>query len=157
MFTLRRRAFLIALIAAACVPAAAAATPSDAPKILFVCQYGTVKSPIARELLRRHAAARRLRVSVASRGIAPEEHLPADVRERLTREGVDLASEPLQKLTQADLDQADVVVLFDKLPASFTATNVQDWTDLPSILNSYRDARTELDRRIDALVLRISR
>ena len=98
-----------------------------------------------------------MRVSVTSRGITPEEHLSPEVRQRMAREGLDVASEPLRKLTQADLHQADVVILFDKLPASFTATNVQDWSDLPSILNRYPVARAELDRRIDALLQRISR
>ena len=157
MYTLQRRIFLIALAAAACQMAATAKPLPQVPKVLFVCQYGTVKSPIARELLRRRAAERRVRVSAASRGITPEEHLSAEVRERLAREGLDVASEPLRKLSQADLHQADLVILFDRLPVSFAAGNVQDWSDLPSMLNSYPVARAELDRRIDALLQRISR
>ena len=157
MVTLGRRLFLVSLFAAACSVAASAQAAPQPQKILFVCQYGSVKSPIARELLRRRAAERHVGVSVQSRGITPKQHLSAEVADLLTSDGLDVASEPLRQLTQADLNQADLVIVFDKLPASLAAGNVQDWSDLPSILNSYHVARPELDRRIDGLLQQISR
>lgn len=157
MLTLHRRIFLASLAAAACSMAAHAQTDAKPRKILFVCQYGSVKSPIARELLRRGAAERHLPVSASSRGITPRQHLSPEVAELLASEKLDVTSEPLRQLSQADLDQADMVILFDELPKSLAASNVQDWSDLPSVLNSYQVARPELGRRIDALLRQISR
>ena len=58
------------------------------PTVLFICQAGTVKSAIARELMRRSAIARGVRVRVFSRGIAPEQHLSPQLKERLASEGI---------------------------------------------------------------------
>ncbi|MEO6582508.1 MAG: hypothetical protein ABIN68_06865 [Sphingomicrobium sp.] len=127
------------------------------PRILFVCQFGSVKSAISRELLKRRAAQRHIPLIVVSRGITPEEHLSPAIKSRLLLEHIDPAAEPLRKLRQADLDAADRVIIFDKLPARLRAEALEDWTDLPSILNNYPKARADLDRRIDAVLASLVR
>ena len=158
MSKLDRRTVSAALAAAAFTSAVAAAKPvSKGPQILFICQFGTVKSAIARELLKRRSSERGLFVNVASRGITPEEHLSPDVEARLSADGIDPRAEPLRKLEQRDLDSADLVILFDRLPEGLRARNVRDWTDLPSMLNRYPEARADLDRRIDQLLDQLAR
>jgi hypothetical protein len=152
-----RRAFVASLGATLSMPLVAAPLTPSAPRILFVCQFGTVKSAIARELLKRRAAERHVTLAVTSRGITPEKHLPAAIKNKLQREHIDPAAQPLRKLSQADLDAADRVIIFDKLPAGLRAGAIEDWTDLPSIVNDYAEARAALDRRIDALVTREAR
>lgn len=124
--------------------------------VLFICQFGSVKSAIARELLRRRATERHHSLTVFSRGITPEPHLPPALQRDLLREGIDTNRQPLQQLRQSDLDAADRVIIFDRLPAGLRATNVEDWTDTPSVLNDYTRARADLDRRIDELLNRLS-
>ena len=145
-----RRAFLATLAAAMCAPAVGATAPP--PRILLVCQFGSVKSAIARELLKRRAAERGARIVVTSRGITPEEHLPADLQSRLSSDGIDPRAQPLRKLDQKDLDEVDLVVFFDPIPSSFKMGPSRDWTQVPSILRQYPEARTDLERRIDALI-----
>lgn len=77
-------------------PALAAETPT---KVLFVCQFGSVKSAISRELLRRLATQSRAPLAIELRGITPEAHLPAPLAQRLAEDGVDAAAEPLRKLS----------------------------------------------------------
>jgi protein-tyrosine-phosphatase len=156
MLTLSRRALVTALAAALSLPAIGAPM-KPAPKILFVCQFGTVKSAIARELLKRRAAERHVPLSVTSRGITPEEHLPPAILSKLRLDHINPAAQPLRKLSQADLDAADRVIVFDKLPAGLRAKSIEDWTDLPSIVNDYAKARAALDRRIETLVTRSAR
>ena len=152
-----RRILLTALLAAAIpLPATGAIRRSHPTKILFVCQYGSVKSPIARELLKRRAAQRGINVVVAARGITPERHLPEEIRRSLASEGIDPTAESLQQLAAADIKHADLVVFFDRLPSGYAPKHSRDWTDLPSIVNDYRAARLGLDQRIDRLLDELS-
>jgi protein-tyrosine-phosphatase len=124
--------------------------------VLFICQFGTVKSAIARELLKRRAAARGISVIVSSRGITPEAHLAPSTRSQLLAEGIDLDGERLQKLRRADLDNADLVVTFNPLPASMRRTGLRDWSAVPSVNDTYLLARVDLDRRVDQLLEHLS-
>lgn len=148
------RRLLIAAFAALAVTGSSGgfAAPGTPPKILFVCQYGTVKSPTARELFKRRAAEKGVAVEASSRGMTPQDHLPPSLRDRLAAEGVDVTVEPTRQLTAADIDAADVVVIFDALPANLHPRLLLDWSDLPSLVNSYDTAKLDLDRRIEALV-----
>lgn len=127
------------------------------PRVLFVCQYGSVKSAIARELLRRRARERGIAVSVLSRGITPEAHLPGEIDAQLRKEGIDARREGLHRLLPIDAGAADVVVYFNPLPANFAASRTLDWTSVPSVVETYPAARADLDRRIDALLDSLAR
>lgn len=155
MNRLNRRAFLLGLAAAA-MP-----TPSFAmrrPRVLFVCQAGTVKSPVARELLRKRAYERGIAVDVRSRGIAPADHMTPQIRERLIAEfGIDPAGEPAKTLHQSDLDRADVAVLFDALPPNLHKAGALDWTDQPSLLGQFDGSMAYLSAHIDALLDRLAK
>ena len=87
------------------------------PRVLFICQFGTAKSAIARELFKRRAAERGIPVAVASRGITPEPHLASSTRDELLTEGIVLGVQPVRKLRATDLRAADIVVVFNPLPA----------------------------------------
>lgn len=147
-----RRLLLASILAALIAAPAAARQPPKAPTILFVCQYGTVKSPIARELLRRRAAERGIPVNVSARGITPERHLPVDLSKRLAAEGINPASEPLKRLRQHDVAAAEVLIAFDPIPSGFKPRRLIDWSDTPSMIGDYARARSELDARIDRLL-----
>ena len=153
--TLLHRRQLIAgsllVIVGAAIPPARSASRMP-PRVLFICQFGTVKSAIARELLKRRAAARGISVIVSSRGITPEAHLAPSTRSQLLAEGIDLDGERLQKLRRADLGNADLVVAFNPLPASMRKKGLRDWSAVPSVNDTYSLARADLDRRIDQLL-----
>lgn len=143
--------FSLAALAGLAIPASLIAS-AKAPRVLFICQFGSVKSAIARELLKRWTAERGVKVIVSSRGITPEPHLHPSVRDQLRAEGVDPEREPLKKLVRADLKSADIVIIFNRLPSAMRSADVRDWTVVPSINDNYLDARADLDRRIDNLI-----
>ena len=122
------------------------------PRVLFICESGTVKSAVARELFRRRAAERGIRVTAFSRGITPEEHVSPALRQRLIADGINSTGDGLQMLAQKDLKAADIVVVFDPLPTTLSAPRLLDWSALPSMNDTYLLARADLDRRIDALL-----
>ncbi|MGI8930939.1 MAG: hypothetical protein ACR2FK_00960 [Sphingomicrobium sp.] len=130
-------------------PRVASAT---APRVLFVCQFGSVKSAVAREIFRRRATERRLGVSVQSRGITPEEHASPALAAALRSEGLDRHADPLRALQPGDLVAADVIILFDPLPSGLNSARARDWSDLPSMNADYPAARADLVGRIDRLI-----
>jgi len=131
---------------------ATAKTSANPPHVLLVCQFGTVKSAIARELLKRRAAQRGVTLSVESRGITPQHHLPSELEQRLAADGINPAAEPLRQLQARDIAAADLVIGFDKLPSQFRPRRLLDWSDLPSMVNDYAKSRVILDARIDSLL-----
>ena len=137
-------------------PAVLSASPKP-PRVLFICQFGTAKSAIARELFKRRAAERGIPVTVFSRGITPEPHLAPSTRDVLLAEGIVLDAEEARKLSAVDLRAADIVVIFNQLPAPMRKRNPRDWSDVPSVNDTYPLARAELDRRIDLLINELAR
>lgn len=121
-------------------------------RILFVCQFGSVKSPIAREHFRRRAAERGIRVEANARGITPEQHMSSELRLALQKDGINPTADPLLALAPADAASADILVYFDKLPPGLRATDRRDWTSLPSMNADYGAARADLVGRIDRLL-----
>jgi hypothetical protein len=128
---------------------------ADKPQILLVCQFGSVKSAIARELLIRRAASRGIALHAWSRGITPEEHLSPTLSVQLRAEQIDPTRQPLTALTSDDLKAADLVIAFDPLPFAIPEGRLLNWSDVPSMNSSYDAARKVLDPRIDALLDRL--
>jgi Low molecular weight phosphotyrosine protein phosphatase len=151
-FNCSRRRVLIGSVATLLL-AACASLPSQAPpKILFVCQFGTTKSAIARELFRRRARERSIAVTVISRGLTIEDHISATLRQRLAAEGIDPDADAPVVLQPQDWQDATLVVAFNPLPSAIPASKIRDWIDLPSLNESYAVARPLLDKRIEALL-----
>lgn len=141
-----------AILSAAALLVAAKAPGKRTPRVLFVCQKGTVKSPIARELLRGEAKARGISVKVQSRGVTPAEGASPEVAAALVRDGIKVKRDPLRALTAKDADWADVVVFFDPLPFAVTGKDLRDWRDTPSVNQNYAEALAAMRSRIAGLL-----
>lgn len=157
---LTRRAVL-ALSAAAVGSIATGATGATArcrpARVLLVCQYGSVKSAVARELMKRRAAERGVAVEVRSQGITPEEHVSPALAAALRADGVNTHAQPLTALAPADLKAADVIVGFEPAAASGLPASALDWSDLPSFNTDYARAHPLLMARVDALLNNVRR
>ncbi len=146
-----RRTALLGLAAVTAFPAPAYAM--RLPRVLFVCQAGTVKSAVARELMRKRARERGIGVTVWSRGIVPVDHMTAPIRQRLIGEfGIDPENERAKTLRQRDLDRADITVLLDTLPANLHKSGAIDWTDQPSLLNAFDASMAYLEAHVAGLL-----
>jgi protein-tyrosine-phosphatase len=149
-----RRQFLTAslLVTATFVTGCATQPASSPPKILFVCQYGTAKSAIAREIFRQRAKQRGIAANAFSRGITLEDHISTGLLKNLRADGIDSTADPAQVLARKDWEAADILVKFNPLPSSVDHRNIRDWTDVPSVSDDYANARRVLNERIDALL-----
>lgn len=156
---LYRRRFLIGSIMLAGVTlSACASTPAPKPpKILFVCEAGTAKSAISRELLQRRARKRGISVEVFSRGINVADHLSPQLKQKLRADGIDTTAEPALPLEPSDWAAADILVYFNPLPAIVAHPDRRNWSDVPSVNDDYANARMILDKRIDALLDEIAK
>lgn len=157
--SLGRRGFVKAsMLAAALIASGCVIQPQAAPpKILFVCQAGTAKSAIAREMFKKRAKERGIDVDVFSRGLVIEDHLSPELKQNLRDDGINTNAEPALALKPADWAAADILVNFNPLPASVKHNDIRDWTDVPSVNDDYTNARMILDKRIEALLTEISR
>ncbi len=157
--TSNRRVFVIVSVMFAGLLASGCVTqPAAKPtKILFVCQAGTAKSPIAREIFKQRAKARGIAVVVFSRGITVEDHVSPELRQRLRADGIDSTAEPAMPLKPQDWAAADILVNFNPLPASINHPDIRDWTDVPSVNDDYENARTIMNNRIEALLTDVAK
>ena len=147
-----RRQAVTGLLLAAASSACAHRRAGREPIALFVCQAGTAKSAITREIFRRRAATRNIAVTAFSRGLVIEDHVSPGLKMQLAADGIDPGADPYQVLTEQDWQRADILVWFNPLPPEVKHRNVRDWSDLPSFNDSFAIARPILDRRIDMLL-----
>ena len=152
----RRQLISVLALAATSVRGRAAEAPQvkpcTSPRVLFICQFGSVKSAIARELFRRRAAERHITVVADSRGLTPREHASANLLKELRRDGIDPGADPLRKLEPADVERADLIVLFDTPPPGLGLEIARDWRDLGSFNDDYERTKADLEARIDGLL-----
>lgn len=151
-FSIDRRSVICGAAILVALPASVAVASRAIPKVLFICQYGSVKSAVTRELFRKAATERNIAVAAYSRGIMIEVHLSPALKAVLASEGIDPEREPLHKLERADLRRADVTILLDPLPMGMRARRVHDWTDTRSFNQSFAIERPRLVARINALL-----
>ena len=154
--TLDRRSVALGLVLVA--GRAEAKTPCAPPVVLFVCPAGTVKSAIARETLRKRAAAAGVPVQAQSRGIHPEDHVSPGLAANLKADGIDPASEPARAFVDTDAATADVLIAFDEAAKVPALSQARVW-DIPSWNSDYPAAKAALASRVDDLLaeLRVRR
>ena len=151
---LGRRAFVaLSVLVAALTAAGCAVQPTvKPPKILFVCQAGTAKSAIAREIFKKRAQERGIAVEVFSRGVVIEDHLSPALKENLRSDEIDTNAEPALPLQPGDWAAADILINFNPLPTSVQHKDLRDWTDVPSVNDDYANAKRIMDKRVDELL-----
>lgn len=144
--------FLLGLTATA----ARAQQPCPAPRVLFVCPAGTVKSAIARETLKQQARKRGLAVDVQSRGIDPQDHVSPLLADSLKRDGIDPKAEPVRAFSPGDVQGKDIVVAFDEAAQAPALQSARTW-NIPSWNDHYPEAKAALATQVASLLGELSR
>ena len=155
-FTPNRRGVALGLLLLSNSGRAAQAAPCPPPVVLFVCPAGTVKSAIAREMLKARAARGGVAVRVASRGVHPEDHVSPGLRASLLADGLDPTAEPLRALEPQDAARADIVIAFDEAAQAPGLQGAWVW-DIPSWNTRYPEAKAALEAKVDALLVELAR
>lgn len=148
-----RRSFVQVVFATAVISGATISRGSARQKtVLFICNFGSVKSAITRELFRRRALERGVQVTAISRGIALQSHLSPQLRATLAADGIDPERDGQHQLRKADLRRADMTVILDPLPKGENARHIHDWTDIQSFNQFYGTEKPRVLERINQLL-----
>lgn len=154
--SLTRRKILTGLAVLAMPGPAWAEKACWTPRVLFVCPMGSVKSAIAREMLRREAKARGLAWEVHSRGVKPEMDISPGLASHLREAGIDPLADPLRQFSKADPKYADITIAFDEAAAAPGLEHARKWHS-PSWNDDYANAKAVMDARIPALADEIAK
>ena len=146
-----RRAVLAAGASLLASGAAARTPPCRPTRVLFVCPAGTVKSAIAREVLKHRAAERGVAVRAQSRGVHLENHVSPALAARLQADGIDPRAEPVRALISADLAGQDIVIAFDEAAQAPGLGGARVW-EVPSWNADYAHAKSALSTYVEALL-----
>jgi len=124
------------------------------PEVVFVCEHGTVKSVMAAHWFNRLAAERNAPFRAVSRGVAPDEAIPAAVAGNLVADGFDVAAFAPKGLTKADVVAAAHVVSIgaDSPLLADAKTPVTRWADIPAASIDYTASRDAMRARMGALL-----
>lgn len=143
----------LAVVASAELRAAQPA-PQPAPTILFVCEHGAGRSPIAAAYFDRLAREKGLPHRARFRGTSPDASLSPVAREGLRRDGFDVSASTPAPVTPDDLRQAErVIVMGCPLPGrAAVAGKVTDWDGVPGPGGGYDAARDAIRARVEKLV-----
>jgi hypothetical protein len=149
----------IVAITAIAIPADdASAATVDKRTVVFVCLHGSVKSQIAAAHFNRIARERGLNVTAISRGIEPDDAIPAGIRSALAQDGLAPQSEVPAGLRAEEASDAAGVFAFDEVPGDRRGpANVTLWSDVPPALQDYKRSRDAIVRHLEEVVDRLER
>jgi arsenate reductase (thioredoxin) len=129
------------------------------PEVLFVCVHNAGRSQMAAAFLDRKADGR---VQVRSAGSEPADQLNPVVVEAMREAGLDLSTQFPKPLTDEGVRAADVVITMgcgDACPI-YPGKRYEDWEledPTGKDIETVRQIRDEIERRVETLVAEISR
>ncbi|MCH9651176.1 MAG: hypothetical protein K0U98_23330 [Deltaproteobacteria bacterium] len=135
--------------------AAANSDQATTPSVVMVCEHGTVKSLIAAKLFDQEASQRGLALRAVSRGMHPDEAVPAKIAKALENDGFDISGFDPEKLSKPDVTGSLRVVA---IGADLAATGdgapspILRWDDVPPASVDYEASKASLLAHIQALL-----
>jgi arsenate reductase (thioredoxin) len=129
------------------------------PRVVFVCEHGSVKSLVAMEYFNRGAEARGLAYRAIARGTEPEPTVPRAIKDGLRNDGFDVSAFEPRKIESSDVARASLIVSFDQDIANFVGARARylKWDDLPGMLGDYPRGKDAIVRHVDALLDELAR
>lgn len=154
---------LCSLMLAVCAPthaqAAVASSGHTPPRVVFVCEHGSVKSLVAMMHFNHRAQERGLKIRAIARGAVPDVSVPETVRTGLLADGFDVSAFRPQAFKASDLNYASLVVSFDQDVANIVGSKTRylKWDNLPGVLADYPKGRDAILTHIDELIDELAR
>ena len=146
-------ALLLWLAAASPVPG----QRKEVPRVLFVCEHGSVKSLIAQEWFNRRAKERGLAVRAVSRGLEPDSAVPARIAGELRKDGFHVRRFVPRPATAAELGRAVRVIAIGLDEGALgPGVAVEAWDGIPAASEDYAASRDALRARIEVLLSRLA-
>lgn len=143
---------LAAVLAPAMIALATAQTLNGKEKIIFVCQFGSVKSQIAAAHFNRIAKERGLPYVAISRGLTPDTSIPTKLRGQLADDGLAPLDDVPLALTSEEAKKGAKVIAFDEVPSGLSdGAAVTYWRNVPAVSADYGASRDAMIRNMEAV------
>ena len=121
--------------------------------IVFVCEHGAAKSVIAAAYFNKLASEANLGLHAIARGTHPDSELSSKAITGLKGDGLSPTELVPHKLSLADVQSAQRIISFCKLPAEYqSVAGVEQWDGIPPVSENYQKARDAIFERIDRLM-----
>ena len=122
------------------------------PIILFVCEHGAAKSIIAAVYFNKLAKQTNSNVRAIARGTNPDSVLSPQTVAGLHADGLTPSESFPQKLSPEDMEYAQQIISFCKLPQEYQNNiEVEQWDDVPPVSENYELARNAIVKRVKHL------
>lgn len=123
------------------------------PLIVFVCEHGAAKSILAATYFNKLASARNLNLRAIARGTNPDLELSPKTMEGLHQDGLTPAESTPRKLTLADIESAEQIIVFCELPEEYRNKAIfENWHDIPPVSENYEKARDMIIAKLKAMM-----
>ena len=121
--------------------------------IIFVCEHGAAKSIIAAAYFNHLAELANLDTRAIARGTNPDSELSPKTITGLGADGLTSTGTIPQKLSLADVQDAQQIVTFCELPQEYqTKAAIEKWDDVPPVSENYEKARDIIVERLNLLI-----
>ncbi len=123
------------------------------PNIIFVCEHGAAKSIIAAAYFNHLAEQDNLNIRAIARGTNPDSELSPKTVAGLQVDGLTPTETRPQKLSPANVKDAQQIVTFCELPEEYqNQVPIVRWDDVPPVSKNYERARDTIVDRLNLLL-----
>lgn len=115
---------------------------SEEPKVIFVCEHGAAKSIIGAAYFNKMAQQKGINQRAIARGINPDAAPSSKAITGLIEDSLTPTETSPQRLSPEELEEAQQVIAFCKLPESYQHKKaVEYWDAVPPVSEDYKRAR----------------
>ena len=123
------------------------------PMIVFVCEHGAAKSILAAAYFNKLAPESDLGITAIARGTHPDAELSSRAVSGLSEDGLIPTESIPTKLTREELETAQKVVRFCRLPDEYLQKVVVEyWNDIPPLGDDYERSRDAIVAHLKELI-----
>jgi arsenate reductase len=151
------KAFLILVLTFPFVTSFGQNNESANQTILFVCEHGAARSPIATAYFNKIAKERGLKFHAIFRGTDPQDSLTLETKRGLAKDGFEVSKMKPKLVSKSDVEGAFQIITFDcRLnDRDGSPTNISQWNGIPPISDDYNVARDQIVRNVNALITQL--
>lgn len=152
---------LVALVSCAAFAADNPALPArgSVKEVVFVCEHGSAKSLVAASIFNRIAQDRGLAIHAVSRAAGAQtvdKSVPDIVARSMAQDGFQVASFSPQPLGSDEAARADhIVLIYDGPVEAASGLPVERWDGIAPVSSGYANARSALQSRVEALIVKL--
>jgi protein-tyrosine-phosphatase len=129
-----------------------AAAHAQVQTIVFVCEHGSAKSVIAASYFNKLAKEKNIPWQAVSRGTHPDPEISPKTKKLLIEDNLLDKSFIPKKLSQADVDTTQQVILFCSLPPTLQGNGKTSHWEVNAVNDDFQKLRNDIISRITPLI-----